>query len=128
MTTNQEYFKDESSKADEDDVKNAAKNADKLKDKIKNSKSLSEFFDDLMLLSSLVKDYWKGDYRKVPYKAITAISFTILYVLNMADIIPDIIPGIGLIDDVTIVGLCLKMVGDDLEKYKVWKQLDLKEK
>ena len=115
------------SKNDED-LKKAVESAEKLKEKIKNSKGLSGLFDDLMLLSSLVKDYWKGRYRKIPYKAIAAIVFTILYVLNVVDIVPDFIPGLGLLDDATIVGLCLKMVSSDLEQYKLWKAADIETK
>jgi len=125
---NQEYFDKGTSKVNEDDLKNAAESAEKLKEKIKTSKSLSGLFDDLMLLSSLVKDYWKGRYRKIPYKAIAAISFTILYVLNVLDLVPDFIPGLGLLDDATIVGLCLKMVSTDIEQYKLWKTADIEKK
>jgi uncharacterized membrane protein YkvA (DUF1232 family) len=119
--SNQDYFDKGSSKMDETDVKKAAESADKLKDKLKDSKKLSKFFDELMLLTSLIKDYWKGKYRKIPYKAIAAIAFTILYVLNVVDLVPDFIPGLGLLDDATVVGLCLKLVSYDMEKYKDWK-------
>ena len=125
---NQEYFNKGTSSVDDDDLKNAAESAERLKEKIKNSKGLSGLFDDLMLLSSLVKDYWKGTYRKIPYKAIAAISFTILYVLNVVDLVPDFIPGLGLLDDATIVGLCLKMVSTDIEQYRLWKAAEIEEK
>ena len=125
---NQEYFNQGTSSVDDEDLKKAAESTERLKEKIKNSKGLSGLFDDLMLLSSLVKDYWKGRYRKIPYKAIAAISFTILYVLNVVDLVPDFIPGLGLLDDATIVCLCLKMVSTDIEQYKLWKAADIAEK
>ena len=125
---NQEYFNQGTSSVDDEDLKKAAESTERLKEKIKNSKGLSGLCDDLMLLSSLVKDYWKGRYRKIPYKAIAAISFTILYVLNVVDLVPDFIPGLGLLDDATIVGLCLKMVSTDIEQYKLWKAEDIAEK
>ncbi len=125
---NQEYFDKGTSKVDDEDLKKAAESAERLKEKIKNSKGLSGLFDDLMLLSSLVKDYWKGRYRKIPYKAIAAIAFTILYVLNVVDLVPDFIPGLGLLDDATIVGLCLKVVSTDLEQYKLWKAAEIQKK
>ena len=128
VNPNQEYFDKGSSAVNDEDLKNAAESAEKLKEKIKNSKNLSGLFDDLMLLSSLVRDYWKGRYRKIPYKAIAAIAFTILYVLNVVDLVPDFIPGLGLLDDATIVGLCLKMVSTDIEQYRLWKTADIKEK
>ena len=118
---NQEYFDKGASKVDDEQVKKAVEGAEKLKDKLKDSKSLSKFFDDMMLLVSLVTDFWKGRYRKIPYKAIAAIAFTILYVLNVVDLVPDFIPGLGLLDDATIVGLCLKLVSYDMEQYKLWK-------
>jgi len=118
---NREYFEKGTSNVDEEDVKKAAQSADKLKDKLKDSKTLSKFFDEMMLLTSLVRDYWKGTYRKIPYKAIAAVAFTILYVLNVVDLVPDFIPGLGLLDDATIVGLCLKLVSYDLTQYKNWK-------
>jgi len=118
---NREYFEKGTSNVDEEDVKKAAQSAEKLKDKLTDSKTLSKFFDEMMLLTSLVRDYWKGTYRKIPYKAIAAVAFTILYVLNVVDLVPDFIPGIGLLDDATIVGLCLKLVSYDLTQYKNWK-------
>ena len=128
VNPNQEYFDKGSSAVNDEDLKNAAESAEKLNEKIKNSKNLSGLFDDLMLLSSLVRDYWKGRYRKIPYKAIAAIAFTILYVLNVVDLVPDFIPGLGLLDDATIVGLCLKMLSTDIEQYRLWKAADIKEK
>jgi uncharacterized membrane protein YkvA (DUF1232 family) len=121
IKVNREYFEKGTSNMNDEDVKKAAKSADKLIDKLKDSKTLSKFFDELILLTSLIKDYWKGKYRKIPYKAIAAIAFTILYVLNVVDLVPDFIPGLGLLDDATIVGLCLKLVSYDMEQYKLWK-------
>jgi uncharacterized membrane protein YkvA (DUF1232 family) len=35
---------------------------------------------------------------------------------------------LGLLDDATIVGLCLKMVSTDIEQYKIWKTSDIEKK
>lgn len=70
---------------------------------------------------SLVKDYWNGDYREVPYWAISAGALSLLYVLNPLDVIPDIVPGFGYLDDATLVAFCLKLIEHELEKYKVWR-------
>ena len=70
---------------------------------------------------SLVKDYYKGNYRNIPYKTISAAVVGLLYVINPIDIIPDFIPFIGHIDDVLVLRFCLKLVEKDLAKYKSWK-------
>jgi len=95
---------------------------DKLKEKLEDSGYLEPFSDDLMLFMSLVKDYYKGDYRKIPFKTISAGVLGALYVLNPIDLIPDSIPFIGHIDDALVLKFCLKQARKDLQKYKEWKQ------
>jgi uncharacterized membrane protein YkvA (DUF1232 family) len=104
-----------------DDIQRATKNADKIEGKIKGSSKLRSFLSDFKLLSALLKDYWKGNYRNIPYKSIAVVVFTLLYVLNVADVVPDFIPGLGLLDDATVIGLCLKIVNSELQKYSSWK-------
>ena len=95
---------------------------DKLKEKLEDSGYLEPFSDDLMLFMSLVKDYYKGDYRKIPFKTVSAGVIGALYVLNPIDLIPDSIPFIGHIDDALVLKFCLKQARKDLQKYKEWKQ------
>ena len=116
-----EYVEDGASKIQEEDLKKAAENAQKIEEKVKNSSKLRKFIGEFNILLSLVKDYWKGNYRSIPYKAIAVIVFTLLYVLNIADVIPDIIPGIGLLDDASVIAFCLKIVSSEIQKYKDWK-------
>ena len=94
----------------------------KLKEKLEDSGYLEPFSDDLMLFMSLVKDYYRGDYRKIPFKTISAGVIGALYVLNPIDLIPDSIPFIGHIDDALVLKFCLKQARKDLQKYKEWKQ------
>lgn len=95
---------------------------EKLKEKLKDSSYLERFTKDLMLFMSLVKDYYQGNYRDVPYKTISAVVVGLLYVLNPIDVIPDFIPLIGYIDDALVLTFCLKLIEKDLEKYQTWKK------
>ena len=116
-----EFVHEGAESINEEDIQRANKNAEKIEGKIKGSSKLRSFLSDFKLLSSLLKDYWKGNYRSIPYKSIGVVVFTLLYVLNVADVVPDFIPGIGLLDDATVIGLCLKIVSSELEKYSDWK-------
>ncbi len=78
------------------------------------------FIEDGKLLIAIVKDYWAGTYRQVPYGMIASSVFTLLYVLNPFDLMPDELPIIGQLGDVVIMGVCLIMVEQDLYKYKDW--------
>jgi uncharacterized membrane protein YkvA (DUF1232 family) len=57
---------------------------------------------------------------------IASIVFTLIYVLNPFDLVPDMLPLIGQLDDVAVMGACLMLVEQDLHKYKDWKQDQVK--
>lgn len=93
-----------------------------IEEKVKGSGRLQRFSADIKLMFSMIQDYWKGNYRDVPWKSIAAVAGALLYVLNPLDFIPDLIIGIGFLDDVGVVALCLKLVESDLHKYAAWKE------
>jgi len=43
------------------------------------------------------------------------------YVLSPIDLIPDILPLVGFIDDAMVVGACLLLVEQQLAEYEAWK-------
>ena len=104
-----------------DSIKVILGKEDKLNDQLENGRGLERYTKDLLLLMSLVKDYYQGNYRDIPYKTISAAVVGLLYVLNPIDIIPDFIPFIGQIDDALVLKFCLKLMEKDLRKYKTWK-------
>ncbi|MBT7075316.1 MAG: DUF1232 domain-containing protein [Anaerolineae bacterium] len=71
---------------------------------------------------STLKDYRNGDYNEMPWSTIASITAALLYVINPVDVIPDFIPVVGLVDDVFVITICLKMIATDIEKYKRFKE------
>ena len=106
---------------DKDLAKVVAK-SDDIKKKFTLGGPLHRFIEDGQLLLSVIKDYRSGAFRKIPFGTIAAIIFTLAYVLNPFDLIPDFIPIIGQIDDAAVVAACLILVEHDLQTYKLWKQ------
>lgn len=96
--------------------------SDVLRGKFKNSKKLSKFIKDFKVLFAMVKDYYKGNYKTIPWYIISSIGATLLYVLLPTDAIPDFIPFVGYIDDATIFSLCLKIAGTEVKRYLKWKE------
>ncbi|MGM8899089.1 MULTISPECIES: YkvA family protein [unclassified Psychrobacter] len=104
-----------------DNIKLILSKEDSIKNQVDKDRGLERYAKDLMLLMSLVKDYYQGNYRNIPYKTISAAVVGLLYVLNPIDIIPDFIPFIGQVDDALVIGFCLRLMEKDLNKYKAWK-------
>ncbi len=82
---------------------------------------LQRFVEDGRLFLSIVRDYWSGRYRQVPYAMIAAVVFVLLYVFNPFDLMPDFLPIIGEIDDAAIVTAAMLILERDLIKYRDWK-------
>lgn len=94
------------------DAQTAEEKGGKLGDQIENFK----------LLWSLLKDYYNGTYRNVPWKFIAAIGFAVAYLISPIDVIPDFIPLVGFVDDAAVFGLVVKSFMSEIEEYKTWKK------
>ena len=81
---------------------------------------LADLGEDLSTLVAMLKDYTSGDYRAVPQRTILAAVVAVLYVLDPLDLIPDFLPGIGLVDDAAVVAFVLRAVQRDIHDYRTW--------
>ena len=97
--------------------------ADEIDQKFSNGGPLERFIADGKLLIAVVKDYWAGRYKKILYWVIGAIVFTLLYILNPIDAIFDLLPGVGHLDDATVIGVCLYLIEKELLEYRQWKNM-----
>ena len=108
----------------EKDVEKVVNKSEELQKRFSAKGPLARFIEDGKLLLAIVKDYWSGAYRQIPYGVIGSIVFTLIYVLNPFDLMPDVLPVIGQLDDVAVMSACLLLVEQDLHKYKDWKGKD----
>ena len=117
----EEIIKDGAQNVTQKDIQKVISRSEELQRKFSARGPLARFVEDGKLLMSIVKDYWAGAYRQVPYGVIASSVFTLIYVLNPFDMVPDVLPLIGQLDDVAVLGACLLLVENDLHKYKDWK-------
>ena len=80
--------------------------------------------DQVEFLSMVVEhEVAEGSRRPVP-PAVGEAAFALLYFQDSADLIPDSIPGLGLLDDATIVNMVLRRHEDAFRSYshgeKLW--------
>ena len=107
----------------EEDVNDAFnkgnKKFEKLEEDIPNP--LLELWDDLKTLIALLGDFITKKYSDVPWNIIASVAAAVLYFVSPIDVIPDIIPIVGFLDDALVLKLCLNFARKDIEKYKEWK-------
>ena len=117
----EERLKSDSQKITEKDLEKVVEKQKEIEKKFSSSGPLGRFVEDVKLLLSIVRDYYHGEYKEIPWYSIAAIVAALLYVLNPFDLIPDVIPFVGQVDDAAVVAICLRLVEADLQKYKEWK-------
>lgn len=115
------YVRKHSENTDENDLSEVLQNEDKIEHKIANAGMLEKYSELGKLMLDMLKDYRNKRYRKVPWFTIGSIVFALLYVLNPFDIVPDFIPGLGFIDDLSVFTIALRFVETDLHNYLDWK-------
>ena len=114
-------FSKRQKKFKKEDAEKIFNKEENLFEKFLNISNLKEYFEDFKDLFSLLKDFYQGYYKDVPWLTIASIGGALLYVLSPIDLIPDFIPVIGYLDDAAVFVACLKFVKGDLEKYREWK-------
>ncbi len=116
------YIKAKAEHVTERDVLYVQEHEEEIRGRFLGKGPLGKFVEEIILAIALVKDYATGKYRKLPYWAIGAIVFMLLYVANPVDLIPDFLIGVGQIDDLIVVAICLLMVRQEIHEYKYWRE------
>ena len=106
----------------DDNIHRVNEKADEIGKKFEKTKAMKGLLDQGMVMIDMIKDYAKGNYREVPYWAIGAVALALLYVLNPIDVIPDVLVGLGYLDDATVVAFALKLIDTELNRYKTWRE------
>jgi len=86
-----------------------------------NSK-IRELGDRIKLLGRLVRAYANGSYREIGVGNIVLIVAAILYFVTPIDLIPDAVPGAGLMDDATVLAFVLAKLEIELDRFSMWEK------
>jgi len=86
-----------------------------------NSK-IRELGDRIKLLGRLVRAYANGSYREITVGNIVLIVAAILYFVTPIDLIPDALPGAGLMDDATVLAFVLAKLEIELDRFSSWEK------
>ena len=105
-----------------EDKEKASNLLDEALEKADNNQGpINKVWDELQLMFSIVNDWIKGNYKQIPVGTLTMIFVAIVYFVSPADLVPDVIPLGGFVDDAAVIGYVIKQIKSDLEEYKKWK-------
>ncbi|MCD6476495.1 MAG: DUF1232 domain-containing protein [Anaerolineaceae bacterium] len=90
------------------------------KAKGKNKGPLDEVWGYLTALIRLTRAYFDRQYTDVPWKTIVLTIAGLIYFVSPIDLIPDVIPVIGLTDDAAIIYFIVAQIKADLDKFITW--------
>ncbi|MEM6783032.1 MAG: YkvA family protein [Bacteroidota bacterium] len=78
--------------------------------------------DELPVLLRFLRAWVQGDYRRVPWRTLTLVVAGLVYFVAPVDLLPDVLAGIGFIDDAAVIAYVLKTIRGDLERFEVWER------
>lgn len=69
------------------------------------------------LVIEFVDDFRTGGYRDVPWWAVAVAATAMLYAINPADVVPNVLPIVGTLDDLAVVAVAVRLLEGQLRKY-----------
>jgi uncharacterized membrane protein YkvA (DUF1232 family) len=118
----EEFVKEGAEKVTPKDIQTVAEQSEEINKQFSARGPLKRFVEDGKVLTALIRDWRAGKYRQALYGTIAAVVFGLIYVFNPLDLVPDVLPIIGALDDATVIGALLMLVERDLRKYRSWKE------
>ncbi|MGE5235361.1 MAG: YkvA family protein [Acidobacteriota bacterium] len=73
-------------------------------------------------LIRMVRETLRGRYRKLPRRALLASLAGMVYFLDPLDLVPDVIPLFGFLDDAIVLTWIVAQVRRDLDAFLVWER------
>ncbi len=83
---------------------------------------LREAKEKFIVLGRLTKAYATGKYRHIPWKSLLIILAAIIYFVNPIDLIPDVVPLLGLSDDMGVLVWVYDTMRGEVDKFLTWEK------
>ena len=89
--------------------------------KLRNIPVIGNYLSYAPLMVELIRNYDSGMYRAISNKSLAVVIVAMVYFVFVTDLLPDIIPIVGYIDDIVVFSICLLIAKKELDKYREWR-------
>jgi uncharacterized membrane protein YkvA (DUF1232 family) len=86
----------------------------------KRRERITRVWRDLQALVRLLQAWRRGAYAAVPWRTIILGIAALVYFIDPFDLVPDFVPGIGYLDDATVIAFVVESIRRDLDKFLAW--------
>ena len=127
-TTNNKYFKKAKHRAKGilEDHKRlrrlVAAAVDKLRDLRNDTECMQTLKNQANTFVRMLRSYQAGNYRRTPWKSLLLVTAGIIYFVSPLDLVPDFIPVLGFMDDISVLLWIVNSVRGDVEKFQEWEE------
>ncbi len=82
----------------------------------------SDVREKFSVFGRLMKAYATGRYRQVPWKTLLLVVAAVLYFVNPVDLVPDLLPVLGLTDDFSILLWVYHSASAEIDRFLEWEK------
>ena len=79
-----------------------------------------EAVNRVQLTANMIYHYAAGNYMHISPKSIVIIIAVLLYFIMPIDLLPDFIPGVGFLDDITLLGWVFSTLSKEIAEFEIW--------
>ncbi|MCB2410887.1 YkvA family protein [Hymenobacter lucidus] len=101
--------------------------ANKLADKKSGDNKFKQLLDVMLTVVRMVKNYVSGSYRQIETQTILSGLGVLLYTLSPIDLVPDFIPVVGFLDDLSLMSWFVGSFQDEITKFRTWEETHAEE-
>ncbi|GAA3968072.1 YkvA family protein [Hymenobacter antarcticus] len=96
--------------------------AEKLANKESKTNKFRQLFEVALTLVRLIRSYISGEYREISTSTIISGLAVLLYVLSPIDLVPDFIPILGFLDDLSLVSWYVGKFQGEIVRFREWEE------
>lgn len=82
--------------------------------------ALAAVWDDLRTMMRLLVAWGRRQYVRVPWTPLVLMVGALVYFVTPADVVPDVLGALGVVDDVAVITAVVKTVRNELERFRAW--------